>query len=318
MAVSVAVIGLGRIGSGRHSIDESGRSTSHIGSILNNKLYNLIAVSDTSQEKIDQCIYDWNLNIPTFTEVPELLANVGTDVLVISSPPVAHLNAIKAACDFGVKVIFCEKPFCASIDEATEAVERANASGPEIIVNFHRRWSPKIQAFKSHLSKLGWPIHVQVVYGKGLYNYGSHIVELLTNLLGEINAINPIENSHVNRQDPSRSAVLEFKSGVKACVFGLDDASYDLFDIDFFYPQEKYSLIAGGYKIKRSIGIKNLYFKDYCHLGLGEDLIPPGPVGGFEQAYVAIADFLLCGKHHSGITGADAVRIWTALRKFEL
>ena len=64
------------------------------------------------------------------------------DILDIAIPPMGHLEAIRTACDAGVRAIICQKPFCTSLTEAREAVQVAGNTSTALIVHENFRFQP--------------------------------------------------------------------------------------------------------------------------------------------------------------------------------
>ena len=76
-----------------------------------------------------------------FQDFERMLDVVKPDLVDIVTPPVTHLAYISAAADRKIPVI-CQKPFCQTVDEATEAVERAAATETPLIVHENFRFQP--------------------------------------------------------------------------------------------------------------------------------------------------------------------------------
>jgi len=96
-----------------------------------------------------------------FDDVAEMLDAVRPDVLDIITPPPTHLAAIGAAASRGVGVI-CQKPFCTSLAEATEAVAIAEAAGIMLVVHENFRFQPWYAQIRRLLDSgaLGTPYQV--------------------------------------------------------------------------------------------------------------------------------------------------------------
>ncbi len=71
----------------------------------------------------------------------EMLEGESLDLLDIATPPPSHLAAIRAAAARGLPAI-CQKPFCASLAEAEEAVALAEAAGSLLAVHENFRFQP--------------------------------------------------------------------------------------------------------------------------------------------------------------------------------
>ncbi len=76
-----------------------------------------------------------------FTDLEEMLETAKPDLLDIITPPVTHLDYIRAAARHRVPMI-CQKPFCQTLDEAKEAVDIAEAAGTLLVVHENFRFQP--------------------------------------------------------------------------------------------------------------------------------------------------------------------------------
>lgn len=83
---------------------------------------------------------------PVYADIDRLLIECDPDILDIITPPASHLAAIRAALDAGVRAIVCQKPFCASLDEARQATRLAEAAGVPLIVHENFRFQPWYRA----------------------------------------------------------------------------------------------------------------------------------------------------------------------------
>ena len=96
----------------------------------------LVGIANRNIEKARQTGH------PAFGGLEQMLEATSPDLLDIITPPETHLAAIKAALDHGVKAIICQKPFCASLEEARIAVSLAEKAGVPLIVHENFRFQP--------------------------------------------------------------------------------------------------------------------------------------------------------------------------------
>ncbi|WP_417436070.1 Gfo/Idh/MocA family protein [Hoeflea sp.] len=96
----------------------------------------LVGIANRNIEKARQTGH------PAFGDLEQMLEATSPDLLDIITPPETHLAAIKAALDHGVKAIICQKPFCASLEEARIAVSLARKAGVPLIVHENFRFQP--------------------------------------------------------------------------------------------------------------------------------------------------------------------------------
>lgn len=97
---------------------------------------------------------------PAFDNLEQMLADTTPDILDIVVPPSAHAAAIKSAIAQGIPTIICQKPFCASLEDATEIVALAKSKGTRLIVHENFRFQPWFRTiYKAiHSGQIGAPL----------------------------------------------------------------------------------------------------------------------------------------------------------------
>lgn len=96
----------------------------------------MVGIADRNIDKARQA------GRPAFIDLEEMLKTTSPDLLDIITPPETHLNAIRAGLAHGVRVIICQKPFCASLEDARTAVSLAETAGVPLIVHENFRFQP--------------------------------------------------------------------------------------------------------------------------------------------------------------------------------
>ncbi|MBS4216953.1 Gfo/Idh/MocA family oxidoreductase [Bacillus sp. FJAT-49711] len=90
------------------------------------------------------------LNIPIFSMIEEFYANNKADLAVFSTP--IHLHATQACYALlNGSNILCEKPMCASIEEAKKLIETRNHTGKFVAIGFNWSFSPSVQNMKQDI-----------------------------------------------------------------------------------------------------------------------------------------------------------------------
>ncbi len=77
-----------------------------------------------------------------FDDFGDMMAEMRPDLVDIITPPPSHLDLIRRAVTGGAKAVICQKPFCASLDEAQEAARLSRESGVPVIVHENFRFQP--------------------------------------------------------------------------------------------------------------------------------------------------------------------------------
>ncbi len=88
---------------------------------------------------------------PAYAGLDAMLAADVPDILDIITKPPTHLAAIRSALAAGVGTIICQKPFCATLDEARLAVRLAEAAGARLVVHENFRFQPWYRVIRKAL-----------------------------------------------------------------------------------------------------------------------------------------------------------------------
>lgn len=184
--IRVAIIGCGLIGTewDRAAISNAPALT-HAGAFSRNKRARLVALCDQDEERARTAAKHWQVD-RFYSDPIKMFAELNIDVVVISAPSTVRWSVIEPAITARVKVIVIEKPLATSIDESRRIVNAMNDAGVLSVVNYSRNWDPSMRDLKSRiaLGEMGRVQRVVAIYGKGVGNNGSHLVDLTGYLLG--------------------------------------------------------------------------------------------------------------------------------------
>src|SRR6187401_3504683 len=78
----------------------------------------------------------------------EMLQRENLDIVAVATHPPLHPEIVVAACEAGVKGIFCEKPMALSLGECDQILNACAKSGTKLLVNCSRRWSGQFEAVR--------------------------------------------------------------------------------------------------------------------------------------------------------------------------
>lgn len=98
----------------------------------------------------------------TYTGYEELLEKAKPDFIIVGTPPGSHFEICRHALEAGVHV-FCEKPFMASVDDASKIVELARRKNLLLRVNNQYRFMSYYAETKRRLEQgqFGRPFYIQ-------------------------------------------------------------------------------------------------------------------------------------------------------------
>ena len=170
-----AVIGVGKPGSasktGGYAIGYT-----HAKMYRRNPRVELIAAADINGENLAAFGKEFDVD-RTFASHQEMLREIRPDIVSIATYVNLHASMIEDAARAGVKVIFCEKPFLASIPQCRRIEALARETGVKIGVAFVRRYRPAFVRAREILTggSIGKPVMCLAgVEGWDLSEWGSH------------------------------------------------------------------------------------------------------------------------------------------------
>lgn len=114
----------------------------------------LMGVSNRDRSKAEAT------GLPVFDTLDEMLTRTSPDILDIIVSPAGHGEALRTALKHPLKAIICQKPFCASKEEANEMIALAKMTGIPIIVHENFRFQPWYRAIKTQMDAgaIGTPL----------------------------------------------------------------------------------------------------------------------------------------------------------------
>jgi predicted dehydrogenase len=201
-----------------------------------------------------------------FDNMDELLETRVIDVVSVCLPDELHFPTLLALAAKPVKFIFLEKP---AVTTATEAdVVSALFSGMSIRlqVNYTRRFVPEIRRVREAIRSgiYGAFLTGTGYYGKGLLHNGSHMIDLLQFLVGDVDEVTKVSDvADFYDQDPSVSALLIMRGGGMFHLCHIDCRNFHVFELDLTFEQKRIRICELGTVIEEySVG-DNRVFEGY-------------------------------------------------------
>jgi predicted dehydrogenase len=310
----LAIVGLGRVGSDYDAVPGP-FPRSHIGAALAAHEFRIRWLVDQDNEARTRAKARWPqlTNVQWLSTIAEL-PPTGVEVIAFCTPPNGRWHEIESATKLGARVVIAEKPLCHTAAEALQIAALVRKSGVSLRVNFHRRFDPAHARMKALCS--GIPRLVTFRYGKGLFNYGSHAIDLLLDWFGPFQSVQALDQSR--GADPNLSVLCRARAGFDAYLLGVDGLGYDQFDADLLFADRRIDLANGGVERRVYGAAADRFYPGYAHLDLDQRATEIGPVGGLSELYQAVAHYLTAGAPLPGCTAREAALglsvIETALR----
>lgn len=169
-------------------------------------------------------------NVPPqaqYTDYRELIEQEKPDIVSVATQPEQRAEIVIYAAEHGVKAIYAEKAFAASLAEAEAMVAAVERNGVAFNLGSNRRWATEYAAMKAVVEsgELG-ALKSILMYSTGtLFNMGSHYFDLALLLNNDqpvewvqatLRAKDDIFDGDILREDPVGEGFVAFANGVTA------------------------------------------------------------------------------------------------------
>jgi predicted dehydrogenase len=237
MPLKVAMIGAGKIAGIKDSPDGD-RSVvyTHAKAIYLHHDFELRGLHDIDRSKAKAMAGIWSVPLVA-DSVGDLLEKTKPELVVICSNTDHHYSHLKQTIlsPFRPRIVFVEKPVCASINEFDKLVELANQFHVKVLVNHTRRFDSDLAecAQKVRAGHFGELINVSAVYYGGWANNGTHIMDTIHMFIEpRLEIMDVVEGVSGRHGDDC----LNVKLRVGAAVINIQsfqEKFYQLFELDF-------------------------------------------------------------------------------------
>lgn len=244
-----AVIGAGQMGAGKDP-----GFISHASAFKQHPHYELVGICDPHLAALRSAEKHWQ--VQGYQEIAPLLEAAQPDIISICSPDDYHAKHLTLIAAYGPKAIILEKP--ANINYSL--VESLQAQKSLVAVNYTRRYLPIYHQLRTLLSEQIIRA-ISIRYAKGLIHNGSHAIDLIRLLVGEITQYHILSvHDDYLATDPSVSLHLQTKQCSNIILQALNQQDYVHFEVDIFTNTHRYHIhsdhqILSIYSVKDRQGI---------------------------------------------------------------
>lgn len=270
--LNVLIVGCGNIAGNLDGVHFDKKfPVTHAGAYSSNTYFKIVGCVDTNKNKSKYFADTWN--IPnTFNSINEAInSNINFDVISICSPTSNHYNDVMDSLLLSPKLIFCEKPVTESLLASKKLKLACEKADVLLAVNYLRRWDDALIKLKDEIeSKKYGNLHsIVCYYNKGLLNNGSHMLDLLSFLFGNLELKYSSTSEHdFFDNDPSINAVLETPSSIPiSLVVGAPAKKFSIFEMQMIFDKSMICMRDGGLKWSKRKVKDSKIFEGYKVLG---------------------------------------------------
>jgi len=269
--IETLVIGCGNIAGG---FDE-GRPAdappfTHAGAYRENPAFTVTACMDPDAGRRETFRDYWGVGdaVESLSDLHGMSGRFG--VVSICSPTDWHASQIEDVLALRPRLIFCEKPLAKSLVESQALARRCADAGILLAINYTRRWDPQLVALAGELAAgaRGAVRSVSATYGKGIVHNGSHMIDLLAMLFGELDIVAVGQPSFdFWPDDPSAPALLRSADGVPISLSINHSADYAMFECTIVTEAGTLTMLDGGRRWAERRATVSKAFAGYRDLG---------------------------------------------------
>jgi predicted dehydrogenase len=234
-----AIIGAGRIGAQLDDL-QSPHILTHAHGFKACGGFEIVGFVDRDLNKAESASVRWGGR--PFDSIERLFAAGPVDVVSICVPDELHYEALVALAEKPVKFIFLEKPAVRTAQEAREIRALYQKLPIRVLVNYTRRFVPEVRTLARIIMQGSYGTFLTGTgyYGKGLLHNGSHMLDLLRFLLGEIDDVTKLgETADCYRDDPSVSALITMSGGGVFHFRHVDCRKFEVFELDLIFERKR-------------------------------------------------------------------------------
>lgn len=306
----IAIIGLGRVGAFAPSVPGDTKNVpvirNHCDAVLAENRCELIALIDEDSDVRDKI--SSTKVLPAHVQLlsaPSELKPCAADVIVLCTAGGTRRALVPQVLNLKPRLLIVEKPLAMDSKDGKEILAMADRAGVEVRVNFNRRMDPALVRYHALMPDI--PVSVICRYNKGLFNYASHMVDLLCHWYGPVRSVRA-HSCVETESDPTVSFTCEFSAGFEAVFVGVTGAAYDLFEADLLFSHGAMTLTNNGVEKRIFESVEDLYYPGYSHLAEMKGHRGFSRTGGFVELYGSIADFFLDEKPLGGCSGLEGLK----------
>ena len=147
--------------------------------------FNFAAVVDPSPEAQQKAKKVWNVP-QAFADVKDAVKSVSPDVAILACPPDVRMQCFQDL--QGVRGVILEKPIASNFDEAQAIMKLSQQRQQLVQVNYWRRADENLSTFfrKGLVNYIGDIQAGFALYGNGLHNNASHLIDFIQGVVGKI------------------------------------------------------------------------------------------------------------------------------------
>lgn len=231
--------------------------------------FNLLGFVDISKQKGEEAAKLWNVNY--FSSMEEAFSKNKVDVVSVCVPDEYHYDILKKVSSFPMKLVFAEKPLTTNLDQAEEIMKIYKKKNMKCLINYSRRFVSEFSVLRDNILNCQYGEYIcgNGYYGKGILHSGSHMIDFLRYLIGEVEDEKSVDcNFDFYNNDPSITSILSFKDNKIFTMNIIPCNNYTVFEIDLLFQEKRIRITDLGFSVEEYGLVNSEIFNDYINIGI--------------------------------------------------
>jgi predicted dehydrogenase len=269
---NVLIVGAGRIAA-FFDTPTSDNILTHAHAFFDCPQFKIVGFVDVDQNAATKACQIWGG--ATFETLDQAFNSSEVDVVCAAAPDEFHYSILIDLLDRPIKLIFAEKPLTQTLVQAEEIINLSKIRKIPILVNYTRRFVPEFVDLQSKIRTdvFGSFLTGSGIYGKGILHNGSHLIDLLRYLVGEVRLVQATNFCYdFYKNEPSASATLQINNSALFRLNFVDCSFYSVFEIDLFFEKARIKITESGLNIDVYMVEQNKIFAGYKSLVLTKSI----------------------------------------------
>ncbi len=308
------IIGFGRVGAGYADDPVMAKHypyATHAQVLSDHPAFAWEAVVDPSDDALELARSRWGIGLAVHS-TEELAELCRPEVAVIATSPESRMDIIDRLP--GLRAVLVEKPLGRTTEEGRTFLEQCRGRGIKCQVNLWRRADQLFRrlALGRLREMIGEPQAAFGVYGNGVINNGTHMVDFVRMLLGEVEAIQTVEGAPPYHEGPLAGDsnipfVLRLRSGLTVMMQPVSFRHFRENSLDIWGERGRLSIMQEGLGVYYYPRLQNRAMKDEWEIASDRPEFLDSTVGkAFYSMYSNLAE-AVSGKAQLWSTGESAL-----------
>ena len=195
---SLTIVGGGNISCG-YDNPKGNDILTHINGALHHPNIILNSIVEINEDRQKYILNKWGNGFDIYSSLENSIDKHKSDIFIVATPTKLHFKVITDILSiYSPKLIICEKPIVSNLSELEKLNKLIKLHNIKIVTNYSRRFDKSLNVLKDKILNANNKYHFYGTFTKGLIHNGSHMIDLINMLVGNIYNIESINKEIIN------------------------------------------------------------------------------------------------------------------------